>query len=85
MKAQYDDLQDEYSKLFKRQYSKEKENHDLTGHIYTGNKSKSKKYILNRVKSQKELENEIDYSKLRNKYDKLKKIKKELIKHMKGL
>ena len=85
LKAQYDDLQDEYSKLFKRQYSKEKENHDLTGHIYTGNKSKSKKYILNRVKSQKEWENEIDYSKLRNKYDKLKKIKKELIKHMKGL
>ena len=85
MKAQYDDLQDEYSKLFKRQYSKEKANHDLTGHIYTGNKSKSKKYTLNRVKSHKELENEIDYSKLRSKYDKLKKIKKELIKHLKGL
>lgn len=41
LRAQYSDLQDEYSKLFKQQYSKEKENLDLTGHIYSKKKDKN--------------------------------------------
>ena len=60
-----------------KRYSKDKENCDLTGHIYSGNKK------LQRVKSHKDIDETVDNSKLKQKYDKLKKVRKEMIKHIK--
>lgn len=40
LKAQYDELQFEYSRLFQEQYSREKENCGLPGRIYTGKRDR---------------------------------------------
>ena len=57
LKAQYEDLQSEYCKLFKGQYSKDKENCDLTGHIYSKNENSHNtiKNKLHKAKSSKDV------------------------------